>query len=175
MQRLSGLDGKYQDQTAWVIGRGISLSRLAVSHVGPGPVIAVNQAITQVEILGLPNPLFSLQKDHVYVVPEKAILLVHTCESENEAVDFMLDENKSFSFDADRDYGLPWNTPSVAVAAAMAKNWGCSKVIYLCCDAMTHGDTRAFGDPATYPDNYLLHGPIVQNAARIPVEWRRIG
>lgn len=175
MNRMSGLDGKFPGETAWVIGRGLSLGLLTAAHIGPGPVIAINQAITQVESLGLSNPLFSLQKDRLFLIPENAILVLHSRESEKESGNFVLDENKSLSFDAERDYGLPWDTPSVAVAAAMAKCWGCGRVVYLCCDAMTHGETRAFGAPATFPENYLLHSRIVIDTASIPVEWRRVG
>jgi hypothetical protein len=56
----------------------------------------------------------------------------------------------------------------------LAELWGCERVVFLCCDATTDGDTRAYGQPPTYPANYLMHGALVQRYARLPVEYKRL-
>lgn len=166
MRPIIDLDYQYAGQTLWVIGRGPSLARLSARHIGPGPVVAINQAIERVEKLGLCNPVYSMQKDQVFVEC-KAPIIAHALESAKGR------EFGAYAFDCTVDYGLPWDVPSVVVCAAMARRWGCAEVVYLCCDA-AFGNTEAYGAPATYPRNYLLHAPMVQRYARLPVEWKRI-
>jgi hypothetical protein len=51
---------------------------------------------------------------------------------------------------------------------------GCKRVVYLCCDAVTDGNTETFGEVNPRPTDYLLHGDLVKQYATLPVEWKRI-
>ena len=170
MRPITELDSKYLGETLWVIGRGPSLARLTAADIGPGPVVAINQAINQVEQLAIKNPLYSMQKDRYFGRPARSLVLLHARESAIGAPENM----GNFVFDCEQDFGFPWNVPSVVVCAGLARRWGCSRVVYLCCDAATHGDTGAYGDQPTYPANYLVHAPMVRRYARLPVEYKRL-
>ena len=174
MERVTALNGRYIGETAWVIGRGPSLARLRPEHIGPGPVIVINQAVEVVEGLSIPNHLYSMQKDKVFVYPARAALLLHDRESLPQADSFELECIEVYSFDMVDDFGREYTLPSVVAAAEIACLWGCARVKYLCCDAATDGDTRAFGQPATQPQAYLMHKPMVLRWARLPVEWVRV-
>lgn len=173
MRRITELDNQYQGETMWVIGRGPSLEWLRSEHIGAGPVIAINQAIRIVEDLGLPNPLYSMQKDQFFFPPRFAAILAHEQESVRRAR-LDLEKATTYIFDNPGDFGIEWNMPSVVSCAGLAYRMGCAKVIYLCCDASTHGDTGAFGQPPTEPQGYLFHRPMVARYTRLPVEWQRI-
>lgn len=66
-RRLPGKIGllayRHFGEDCWIIGKGQSLSRLREDHIGPGPVITLNQAIIKIESLSLPNKIYSMQKD----------------------------------------------------------------------------------------------------------------
>ncbi len=174
MRRITELDNRYPGETLWAIGRGPSLEHLRAGDIGPGPVVAINQAIGPVEALPLPNPLFSMQKDVFFGAPSRAAILAH----EREAVQRSraeLEAADAYTFDCETDFGLPWHVPSVVVCAALARWMGCARVVYLCCDAVTDGITTAFGQPATEPQAYLMHGPLVRRYARLPIEWKQVG
>ena len=53
----------HKGQTLWIVGKGPSLQYLTKEDIRPGPVITINHAIIKVEELGLPNPIYSMQKD----------------------------------------------------------------------------------------------------------------
>ena len=154
-----------------MIGRGPSLARLQAEHLD-GVVMAINHAIEKVESLHPSNPLYSMQKDRLFMYPESAILLLHELEAlkEIDSVEY----EPTFSFDVERDFNVRWNTPSVVIAEKFANWFGCKKVVYLCCDAVTDGITEAYGIPATKPQDYLLHGAMVSRNATLPVEWKKI-
>lgn len=134
--------------------------------------MAINHAIEQVESLQPSNPLYSLQKDHLYMLPVRATLLLHELEALTEINSVKYEP--TYSFDAERDFNVRWNMPSVVVAEKFANWFGCKRVIYLCCDAATDGITEAYGQPATKPVAYLEHQRLVLENATLPVEWKRI-
>lgn len=175
MRNICELDNLYNGQPLQVVGSGASLMHLTPNHFVSGPVVAINYAITVVEGLGLSNPLYSMQKDHVYQLPQSAALLLHTRESASE-----IDGNATniYLFDAESDFGAKWYNPSVVCAVGLAKRMGCSEVIYHCCDS-AYGITQKYqlGEVIT-PDNaedYLLHPILVDLFAKkleIPVQWQ---
>ena len=171
MKTISGLRGIHKGETLTVIGRGPSLARLRAENLD-GAVIAINQAIETVETLHPANPLYSLQKDHLFGCPVKAVLLLHELEALKGAKN--IDYEPAYSFNAVRDFKIRWDMPSVVVAEKFANWFGCKRVIYLCCDAATDGITEAYGQPATKPADYLAHQKLVLENATLPVEWKRI-
>jgi hypothetical protein len=173
METVSNYSNVFAGLPLWVIGRGASLARLSAGDIGRGPVVAINQAIEQVETLNLSNPLFSMQKDRYFCKPRAARVLAHKHESYAWS-GAVLERDGALLFDCESDFGYPWNVPSVVACVGLAKLWNCSRVVFLCCDATTDGDTRAFGVPPTYPANYLMHGALVQRYAQLPVEYKRL-
>ena len=171
MMTISELSGIHNDEVLTVIGRGKSLGRLRLEHL-EGVVMAINQAIKVVESLQPDNPLYSLQKDHLFFYPQKATSLLHEREAlaEIDGVDY----EPVYSFDVERDFKIRWNLPSVVIAEKLGVLFGCKRVVYLCCDAVTDGNTDTFGIPPTKPRDYLFHGELVRKHASIPVEWKRI-
>lgn len=65
MEPIKTLTGAHRGPPCYIVGKGPSLDRLKASaFVWPdAPVIAINEAITKVEWLELPNPVYSLQQD----------------------------------------------------------------------------------------------------------------
>lgn len=142
----------------WVVGTGPSLRFLKREHFGPGPVVAVNRSINFVRNLGLPNMLYSMQKDGgdktrcpdcgevcgpVNWPPPGVPLIVHNRESEHCFPDW----RPRYMMDVEGDFGFHWNLFSIAVCACLAKMMGCARMVYLCCDSMR-------GDMHTYMPHY---------------------
>ena len=175
MEKITKLDNRYRRQWLWVVGRGPSLAKLGRRDFGQGPVIAINQAIEEVEKLHLLNDVYSMQKDKYFWPPKYATVLCHEYELYNTSRD-ELEKINALVFNNPVDFGIPWNMPSVVSAAAIGARWGCTKIVYLCCDSV-FGDTGTFGAAPTYPENYRIHPWMVQRYAqhaRIPVEWKKI-
>lgn len=169
MKSINELAGKYNGERLTVIGRGKSLSLLCKQHIPAGPVIAINQAILAVDKLDMPNDVYSMQKDKLFTLSTDAPLLVHTPESAKG-----LDIPNAYEW-RNTDYKLEVKAPSVASCVAIAKLWGCKEVLFLCCDAAVNQCTEAHGDPATKPQDYLMHRAIVENVAKrkhIKVTWK---
>ena len=146
-QSINVLKGAHPGETLWVIGTGPSLEFLKRAHFGDGPVVAVNRAINKVGRLGLPNVLYSMQKDGgdkkrcpncgevcgaINLPPPGIPLLVQLHASEK----CFLDWEPRYIMDLQKDFGIPWWLFSVATCAHLARMMGCAKVIYLCCDSM---------------------------------------
>jgi len=171
VKNISELSGIHHGEVLTVVGRGKSLKLLRLEHL-EGVVMAINHAIEVVESLQPDNPLYSLQKDHLYFYPQKSTLLLHEREAlaEIDGADY----EPAYSFDVERDFKIRWNLPSVVIAEKLAGLMGCKRVVYLCCDAVTDGITDTYGTLPTRPQDYLLHGAMVRKYASIPVEWKRI-
>ena len=60
---MKSLKNKHLDQTVWIVGKGPSLQYLKKEDIGEGIVITINHAVLAVEPLGLPNTIYSMQKD----------------------------------------------------------------------------------------------------------------
>ena len=180
---ITELKNRYLGETVWIVGKGPSIAYLRAEHFGPGPVIALNEAIIKVEQLGLANPVYSMQKDGVEantVRPKSAILLVHKHESQH----IFMDYSPRYVFDNIEDFGLMWNSPSAMSATSLAKFMGCARVVFVCCDA-AHGDARL---ATPMPDGSIEisgmdygYGAIctwaygLAQRINMPVEWVRPG
>lgn len=174
---ISALADAHIGTVCTVVGSGPSLRHLTAQAIPyAGPVIAVNYAIQVVEQLPLPNRVYSIQKDHHYILPRNATLLTHARES-----GWWEGISNQFMFDNVDDFGNRWDAPSVEVCVDIARLMGCVKVVFLCCDAATDQSTSKYEDGRTvYPANganYLLHPMMVKaRAAQIgmEVEWLKI-
>lgn len=153
------LANRHRGETAYIVGRGPSLLELRPANFGPGPVIALNQAIIAVRELGLPNPIYTMQKDGCNPHGPRARVPLRRCICPNgrmvpplpsETVLLSAAESPNcfrshplrYVFDVRRDFGLSWHTMSAPVAVWIAKLMGCEAIVMLAHDAYTKGDLR---------------------------------
>lgn len=166
--RMIDLKDLYKGQTVWIIGKGPSLQYLTKEDIGLGPVITINQAILKVEEIGLPNPVYSMQKDggdrkQVYI-PYKlnppecnytsscgdkcgsmrrpkqgATLLVH----KHESLYCFSDYSPRYVFDW-TELGLKCNRFSQVVAIKIGILMGCEKFYFVSFDAHVNGCLYSF-------------------------------
>jgi hypothetical protein len=181
---MLSLKDKHKGQTAWIIGKGPSLQYLKASDIGEGPVIAINQAITAVESLELPNQVYSLQKDggtrrrpssfnlspdcdHSgdcgdqcgnMIRPKGATLLLHDLESKYCFPDYPKRHVLNL-----QEMGLPLNIFSLVFALRAAKYMGCVRFNFVSCDAHAVGDIGTYvpkegiiGQHSAYRDQRLM-------------------
>ena len=168
---ITSLTNAYKGQVCWIVGSGPSLRWLKNSDIEVGPVIAVNYAIQIVEPLNLTNTVYSMQKDH------------HYCDSIYPTIAHRHESGKDgwgdYVFDNPVDFGIAWNMPSLVSATSIAALWGCTRCVFLCCDAVTKGDLMSLeqGEIISKVNRagYVLIGQFTKDlAARIgmPIEWR---
>ncbi len=123
-----------------IVGTGPSLLKLTSSHFGPGPVIVLNSAITEIRKLQLPNEMFTMQKDGCIeppIPPER--LLVSAVESPHCFTEYPL----RYVFDVQRDFDLAPNTMSIVCAVRLAGQMGAMSIRMLAMDgAFRGGDSR---------------------------------
>ena len=144
-------------QTAWIVGKGPSLRFLQAAHFGDGPVMAMNEAIMVVQVLGLPNRLYTMQKDGCshqpcvckpqgdappLVMLKERITLFLQRPGYSELC-FPKHENAVY-IQPEIDMGLPADAMSIRMCAAIARCMGCSEIVFLCCDSLANGDIRKF-------------------------------
>ncbi len=168
LPNIDSLKDLYPGGTLHVIGSGPSLAQLSPDQVGEGPVVAINYAIRTVETMGLPNPVYSMQKDQAFTLCD-APVLAHLVESARN------DDFGEFVFDCVGDFGIPYNAPSVVVALHFARWFGCEKAVYHCCDSFC-GDFRSYDGYSVTQDNraiqYVHHrGMVEREAERMGMEW----
>jgi len=181
---IQALKDVHAGDTAWIIGKGPSLLMLTREQLGPGPVIAINEATIAIEALGLDNAVYSLQKDaeRYESAPELrvvtagtepiaplrgATLLVHRHESANRMPQYA----PRFVFDNVADFGLEWWEFSSLTAAAIAKLMGCRKVVFVSHDACVFGDARTCSPRSD--GSFQVHTDEV-TAANYPQHRQRI-
>ena len=127
---------------AYIVGRGPSLAHLRAEHIGPGLVLTLNGAIPAVDALMLPNVVVSLQNDGD-TFPTRALRITNrVCEV------------AGLSWDA---VALGMEAPDamvIRVATAIAKSC-CSKITYLCCDALASGDPLKWTPDGTVDEQDL--------------------
>ena len=136
---IENLRNVHKGEEIWIIGKGPSLQYLKKEDIGKGPVIAINEAIIPIELLGLDNPIYALQKDadppekEPIAPPRGAILLVHEREVPNRHKDY----KQRYIFDNIIDFDVPWNAPSSHSATYISQLMGCKKIVFVSFDACT--------------------------------------
>jgi hypothetical protein len=181
------LRGKHVGETAWIVGLGASIKYLSAEHFGSGPIITMNGAIKIVEEFGLPNQIYSLQKDGC----EKRDLPGHQCAEKMiyPKVDIpvilprrgygelcLKDHTSRLWLDYVKSLELEPPEMSVRIAVALAMRiMGCTRIVFVCCDSLM-GDTprnmRRYypetGKIAIPPDhgNYIYVRPLVLEDVR---------
>lgn len=137
MKPLAELKNRHAGEPAYIVGMGPSLLHLTPQHVGSGVIIATYESIALIESWGLPNPIYSLQKDDVIVLPHYSPLLLHERESAQHGHTYQ----PCYVFETTRDFGKHLtNTGWTSVRIAL--HLGCRDITCLCCDMTTLGDRR---------------------------------
>lgn len=157
---MKTLRGIHSGETATIVGMGPSILYLVPRNIPPGPVIAVNHSILRIRKLKIPNPIYTMQKDGctphggrnqprlnmpirhcvcpsvrtIKPIPPE-VLLLSAAESSHCFPKYEF----RHVFDVEADFGLPWNTMSVPVAARIAAWMGCSGLYMIGHDAYTKG------------------------------------
>lgn len=139
MAPIQELEDRHKGETAYIVGKGVSLLSLTKNHFGPGPVIAMNQAIVKIEELGLSSPIYSSQKDGPVVKPKVATLLLSNPRSKDAWPGY----KSRYVYTMEADFGLEDIAPSIMACVKIVKLMGVTKVIVLACDGR-HGDHRSF-------------------------------
>ena len=134
------LDNKYADKICYIVGRGPSVINLTEEYFPTdGPIIAINDTFERVELLNIPNDIYSLQKDCGFGRPQRSTLLVHAQE---ESSLYLPDYHPRYEFDANQ-FGLPRSQCfSATVALRFAQVFGCKIIKMLCFDSITIKDFR---------------------------------
>ncbi len=190
------LRGLHPGETVTIVGRGPSLLSLEASDVGPGPIITINHAILTVRNFGLPNVIYTMQKDGC--IPHRSGALVPLgcrCPNPSRMVQPIEPETLIVSsaessrcfrryrhrivVDVEQEFRLPWHTMSAPVAVRIAARMGATGVRMLGHDAYTRGDMRHVdtrGDAIELGDeNYVSAGKRVARYAQrhgLAISWR---
>ena len=168
---IEALRHRHDGEVATVVGRGPSLLGLSAKDFGAGPVFVLNHAILEVRKLGLPNPIYSMQKDGCLVppiAPETLIL------SQRQSRQCFADYQPRHVIDVTK-LGLGVACMSLTFAVALAKHMGCAGCRALAFDAL-NGDFRTVrdGELVTIGRGYLHAAAQATKYAarmRIPVSW----
>jgi hypothetical protein len=157
---MRALRDVHRGQTATIVGKGPSILCLKARDFPPGPVITINHAILVVRQLHLAQPVYAMEKDGciphasgTFPVPVdrcvcpstrmvRPVAPEHVLLSAAESSLCHVDYPARHLFDAEADFGLPWNTMSVPVAARIAAYMGCARILMLGHDAFYRGDRR---------------------------------
>lgn len=180
---IAPLKDKHKGQTCYIIGKGPSLRNLRAHHFGPGPVIVLNESIRYVQTLGLPNQIYSMQKDGCMTedphnIPRPCNSCAHheppwqrppvTNPFPGIAVIFSQHlsswclhgrPNRYVFTDAELGFpGFPM-TMSVLEAIPLARHMGAAHITMMCFDSVVNGDleTLAWVDDKRYSMEYEDH------------------
>ncbi len=156
--------------TTTIVGRGPSLLALTAADFPAGPVIALNAAIVQIRRLGLPNPIYTMQKDGCnhqdwrgdpnpepcagcpagdMIMPQQPeTLIVSAAESQHCFADYA----PRIVVDVEA-FGLPWYTMSAPTAVKIAAGWGETDLLMLGHDAYTRNDVHVVEPNDVLTDN----------------------
>ncbi|MEX2143081.1 MAG: hypothetical protein WD740_00680 [Anaerolineales bacterium] len=182
--------GKHFGETAWIVGLGASIKYLTAEPFDSGPIITLNSAIKIVQDLGLPNKIYSLQKDGC----EKRDLPGHQCAEgmiypRNDIPvilprrgygELCLNEHPNrlwLDYVKSLDLRPPEMSVRIAVALALSV-MGCTRIAFVCCDSLLgdkpgnlrryYPETSKVALPPAY-GNYIRVRPLVlKDVRRVP-------
>ncbi len=161
---IAPLKGKHTGMCAYIVGKGPSLMHLRARDIGPGPIIVLNEAITIVQKLGLPNHIYSMQKDGCmtedpFTIPRPC----GTCAPLGWKRDPIIDPfpgiavifsqhfsswclhdrpNRYVFTDEELGYGHDPCTMSVLESIPFAKHLGATSIVMVAFDHLTHDETQ---------------------------------
>jgi len=161
---LQTLKELFAHLTCHIVGKGPSLDNLKAEDFGPGPIIAINEAIHKVESLEIDNPIFMLQQDvklkdtcapryGTVLVP---ITVAHIYHNHPSVCPFSL-----------ADLGLSTTPPTIITALEICRLLKVKQIKLYCFDAYTEQKTeyaKCVGYPA---EKYGATDRFLHQTARI--------
>ena len=165
------LRNRHPGETATIVGCGLSILKLTPADFPAGPVIALNHSILNVRALGLPNLVYSQQKDGCILHGPQVQVPINECicpfgpemvqpVEPEELVLCWAESSHCFPLyprrhviDVQKDFGLSgWCVSSAPFAVMLAHAMGCTSLRMLGHDAYTTGDTGRIPGSATEVD-----------------------
>lgn len=169
---LTNLKNIHNGQPIYIVGKGGSLNNINQNQIAKnGVIITLNEAITKIESLNLPNKIYSLQKD-IYTTPVKqtTTLLLHTHES-IPLHQGGLPEHLKFD---NLELGLDVISFSALTAIQIGKLMGGAKFYLVSFDSVTHNIMNTFNSDVKpdYWKNYELQAVMMKDFVKnIDHEW----
>lgn len=163
------LTGAHDGEMGYVVGKGPSLKYLTKWHFmsETGPVIAVNEAIHLVQDLGLPNPLYSFQKDGCVlrdnphpecmdinpfgqkismVLPNPEVVLIAPARGHSR---YCLSAHKNKVYlDFAQEFNIPESEMASVISIYALIAMGCTRIGLVSLDSLDTGDERTL-DPVS--------------------------
>lgn len=151
-------------KTCYIVGKGPSLDTLIRADFGDGLIITINEAVTKIESLNLPNTIYSLQQDgkpQCMRRPKRATLYLS-----QESKQWFPDYEPRVIYDKTK-MRVPNDAFSAIVAMEIAEDWGAEKIIFKAFDACTCGDISyasgiSYYDPRNNIRIFNLHCEIMK-------------
>lgn len=177
MKPITELKDKYKGKTCHIVAKGPSVAHLNAADFDDGPVIAINEAVENVERIsraihrGWKNDLYSLQKDRGFVRPRKSTLLL----SEAQSKDAFPDYDNRYIFDT--KLWFEGDEFSANCALKISQLFGCDKIKLMCFDACTHSDFNTLIGGKLVPHDvgkYKREGQRIRDLIEkdgLKVEW----
>jgi len=173
---IAPLKDRHKGDTCYIIGKGPSLVNLRAWHFGKGPVIVLNESIRMVQNMGLPNQIYSMQKDGCMTEdPHNIPRPCGTCEANgwqrapvtnpHPGIAVLFSQHLSswclhgrpnrFVF-TDEELGFKGYpmTMSILEAIPLAMHFGCQSIVMMCCDSLVNGD---LGTVAAIDDHHFAY------------------
>lgn len=173
---LQDVKHHFRGQVCYIVGKGPSLDILSERDFpSTAPIIGLNEAVHQVEKLGLKNQVFGLQQDEKLkdsCHPTSGILFVSIQAA------YSYEGWKRVHVYDPRDYELPLNTLSVNAAISIARHLeavGCNLISFDACINQHTDYAKCVGSAATQggkPERFLSHRQMIENClGDFPVIW----
>jgi len=174
--QINYLKPEFNGSKCYIVGKGPSLDHLRQEHFPERwPIICLNEAVHQVEKLGLSNSIYGLQQDAKLkkkCLPKRGRLFVSV-----KAANFYAGEKDVYIFDS-RHYKLSMNSLSVSAAIAITKSLGATGYELLCFDACVNKKleyAKCIGYDASWGGHkkrFLTHRPkIIARAGGLPTKF----
>jgi hypothetical protein len=142
-EAIGALRGRHPGETGHLVGKGPSLLHLRAEEFGPGPIVALNDAILIVEAFGLSNALYSLQKDGTpehMVRPAKEVALILQREY---GADWFPEHPRRILVDPVEDMGFGFQSEmSIRMGIWLLKHMHCREIAFVCCDNLVNGSEQ---------------------------------
>lgn len=176
-EKIETLKPYFDNQLCYIVGKGPSLDYLRHKHFQDpsAPVIGLNEAVHQVEKLGLPNRIFGIQQDAKLrgtCYPLNGIMFVSI-----KAANFYSARRDVYIFDS-RHYKLSLNSLSVSAAIKISKALGVTGFELLCFDACVNQNldyAKCVGYNASWGGDktrFLSHrAKIMHHVADLPLTF----
>lgn len=141
-----------------IVGKGPSLRYLRAEHLGSDPVISINDASEEVDMLLTSGPHYNIRQDREALgdLSPKATTLL------NHRLWYLVGPRARTYYYFPQLFNLTDSTPTIVLAIEIAKFHGARFIRLVSCDAYTNGDTgnkKGGVDPS-----YLRQRHLIQNA-----------